>query len=145
MTEPYKIFHQPSLAHPTLIVSWAEDAGRLGPTVVEYLIEKITASCFCEIEPVPFFSMGGITINNDVACFPEIKFNAGLHPDLIILKAAQPQFERYQFLNTLLDVAQHYCQTKQLLTLGGTIAPLAHTQPRRLLAVYNHRQFQFIR
>ncbi|MCP4709201.1 MAG: hypothetical protein GY869_11295 [Planctomycetes bacterium] len=142
MTDLYKFNYQPRLTEPTLIVSWGEDAGRLGPAVVDYLIEKFDATCFCEIEPAPFFSLTGVSVYHDIAHFPEIKFYAGNRNDLIILKAAQPQYDRYFFLNTLLDVAQHHYQAKLALTLSGTIAPLAHTQPRRIMAVYNHPEIQ---
>ena len=142
MTDLYKFHYQPRVTEPTLIVSWGEDAGRVGPAVVDYLIEKFDATCFCEIEPAPFFSLTGVSVYHDIAHFPEIKFYAGTRDDLIILKSAQPQYDRFHFLNTLLDVAQHHYQAKLAVTLSGTIAPLAHTQPRRIMAVYNQPEIQ---
>ena len=146
MTDMYKLNYQPQLTEPVFIVSWIEDAGRLGPAVGDYLIEKFDAACFCEIEPAPFFSLTGVSVYHDIAHFPEIKFYAGTREDLIILKAAQPQFDQYHFLNLILDVAQLHYKAKLVVTLSGTIAPLAHTQPRRIMTVYNQaeikREFQ---
>ena len=142
MTDLYKFHYQPRLTEPTLIVSWIEDAGRVGPAAVDYLIEKFDATCFCEIEPAPFFSLTGVSVYHDIAHFPEIKFYAGIREDIIILKAAQPQYDRFFFLNTFLDVAQHQYNAKLAVTISGTVAPLAHTQPRRILAVYNQVEIQ---
>jgi len=142
MTDLYKFNYPPQLTEPILIASWVEDAGRVGPAVADYLIEKFNAGCFCEIEPAPFFSLTGVSVYHDIAHFPEIKFYAGTREDVIILKATQPQFDRFLFLNALLDVAQHQCRAKLVVTLSGTIAPLAHTQPRRILAVYNQGEIQ---
>jgi len=142
MTEPYKFFEEPTFENPTLIVGWQEDGGRVSPAVTDYLQEKIKGKVFCEIEPAPFFSMGGVAIKDDVALFPENKFYYGPGGDLLIFRGGQPQFEPYRFLNTLLDVAQHYCKIKELFTISSTISAAAHTQRRRLWAVYNQAEIQ---
>lgn len=143
MKELVKVHFQPELENTSLIVGWQEDAGKLGPKVVEYLNRHIKARSFCGIEPVDFFPLAGVAIENNIAQFPISKFYTGdKRKDLVIFESAQPPYEQYRFLNSLLDVGEHYCKIKELYTVSGTISPIAHTSPRRLLAVFNQPEFQ---
>ena len=142
MREPVNVRSQPELENAILIVGWQEDAGKLGPKVINYLNKHIKGKSFCEIEPEKFFPLGGVAIDNDIAQFPVSKFYAGTRKDLVIFESNQPQQERYRFLNSVLDVGECYCKIKELYTVSGTIAPIAHTTPRRLLAVFNQPEFQ---
>jgi len=143
MKEPVEIHSQPELDNASLIVGWQEDAGKLGQKVIEYLNRHIKTKIFCEIEPVNFFPLGGVAIENDLAQFPASKFYAGdERKDLVIFESTQPPYERHRFLNSVLDVGEHYCKIKELYTVSGTISPIAHTSPRRLLAVFNQPEFQ---
>jgi len=133
---------QPELENASLIVGWQEDAGKLGPKVIDYLQKHIKGKSFCEVEPEEFFTLGGVAIDNDIALFPTSRFYAGARKDLVIFESNQPPHERFRFLNTVLDVGQYYCKINELYTVSGTIAPIAHTTPRRLMAVFNHAEFQ---
>jgi len=133
---------QPELENASLIVGWQEDAGKLGPKVIDYLNKHIKGKSFCEIEPERFFPMGGVVIDNDIAQFPVSRFYAGARKDLVIFESNQPPNERYRFLNTILDVGEYYCKIKELYTVSGTIAPIAHTAPRRLMTVFNQPELQ---
>ena len=146
--EPSSIFRfsQPGGAgefeNPTLIVAWDEDAGKLGPKVIEYINRKLNAKSFCEVEPTGFFSLEGVAIENDIAQFPEGKFyNCGRN-DLVVFKSNEPRFERHKFLDDLCDLAQRYCKIRQVYTLGGTVSSVVHTDSRRILAVFNQEQIQ---
>jgi hypothetical protein len=66
----------------------------------------------------------------------------GTRKDLAIFESSQPSHERYQFLNSVLDVGEYYCKMRELYTVSGTISPIAHTTPRRLMAVFNQPEFQ---
>jgi proteasome assembly chaperone (PAC2) family protein len=143
MKEIVKMHSQPELENSSLIVGWQQDAGKLGPKVIEYLNKHIKAKNFCEIEPVSFFPLGGVAIENDIAQFPVSKFYAGdERKDLVIFESTQPPYGRYRFLNSVLHVSEHYCKIKELYTVSGTISPIAHSAPRRLLAVFNQLEFQ---
>jgi len=142
MTDLFRFCRQPELQNPSLIVGFSEDAGELAPKVIDYLNEKIKGESFCEIEPSEFFSLGGVAIENDVAQFPESKFYCGERKDLVIFKGSEPRLERYQFLQTVLDVAVHHCKIKELYTISGTISSIAHTTPRSILTVFNQPEFQ---
>lgn len=132
-----ELYSQPQLENPSLIVGWQEDAGRLGWLVLDYLLAHIQGRSFGEIGPEGFFPLNGISIEDDVARFPESQFYAGTRKDLIIFRSNQPPAEHYSFLNSLLDMAQHYCRVTELYTVSGTITPVAHSGARRLLAVFN--------
>ncbi len=142
MKEPFNVHSQPDLENASLIVGWQEDAGELGTKVLDYLNRHIKNKSFCEIEPEMFFPMGGVTINNDIAQFPVSRFYAGMRKDLVIFESSQPLRDRYRFLNTVLDVSQHYCKISELYAISGTVSLIAHTTPRRLLVVFNQPEFQ---
>lgn len=136
------ISEQPQLENPSLIVGWNSDTGKLSPAVIDYLNSKINTKSFCEIEPAPFFSLAGVEIFNDVAQFPENKFYYSQKDNLVIFKGTEPQSERYKFLSAILDVAEHHCNVKQLITINGTISSIAHTSSRKILTVFNQQDFQ---
>lgn len=142
MSDLFRFSVQPRFDNPSLIVGWEQDAGKLSPKVLEYLNTRINASSFCQVEPVGFFSLAGVAIENNIAQFPEGRFYSSETHNLLIYKGSEPQFERHKFLNALLDVAEHYCSAKELFTIGGTVSAIAHTAPRRILAVFNQEQFQ---
>ncbi len=134
---PFKIYGKPEFQSSSLIVAWAEDAGKLGTKVVDYLNKKLASQDFGEIEPVDFFPLDGISIEDNVAQFPESKFYCCQKKNLVIFKSNPPRAEWYKFLNSILDIAEHYCQMKELYTIGGMVSLGAHTAPRELLAVAN--------
>ncbi|MCK4242585.1 MAG: PAC2 family protein, partial [Dehalococcoidia bacterium] len=114
-----------------------EDAGKLGTRVIDYLNKKLGGEEFGGIEPADFFPLGGVSIEDDVAQFPESKFYCCQEKNLVIFKSNSPRSEWYKFLNSVLDVAEHYCHTKELYTIGGMVSLSAYTAPRQLLAITN--------
>ncbi len=141
MKGPVEVRWQPELENVSLIVGWQEDGGKLGPGTIDYLSRHIRARTFAEIEPVPFFPLNGVAIENNVARFPASRFLAGDRKDIVIFESAQPVFERHRLLDSLLDTGEYY-KIKELYTISGIAYPIAHTSPRRLLAVYNQPEFQ---
>lgn len=142
MKNIFKFSEKPKFDNPSLIVGWQEDVGKLSPKVIQYLNKKIKSRSFCEIEPAGFFSLGGVAIENNIALFPEGRFYCTKKNDLVIFVSSEPRFEQYRFLSAISDLAQHYCKVKELYTIGGTISPIAHTMPRRILTVFNQQEFQ---
>ncbi len=137
MNELFKLSEQPKLQSPSLVVGWSADASKLGARVTDYLNRKLGGQSFCEIEPVEFFPLGGVTIEDDLVQFPESKFYACPKNDLVVLESAPPSYEWYKFLNLILDIAEHYCHVKELYTIGGMVSLSAHTAPRELLSTFN--------
>ena len=132
-----KLFGQPELSSSALVVGWSVDASRLGAKVTDYLNIKLGGQSFAEIEPVEFFPLGGVTIQDDLIQFPESKFYACPRNNLVIFRSAPPGNEWYKFLNLILDIAQQYCQVKELYTIGGLVSLGAHTSPRELVGAFN--------
>jgi proteasome assembly chaperone (PAC2) family protein len=142
MKNMLKFTSQPQLENPSLIVGWSQDTAKLSPRVIDYLNHKINSQSFCDIEPVGFFSLAGVAIENNVADFPESRFYFSQPNNLVVFKSGEPQFERYKFLNAILDVATHYCKIKELFTVNGIISPIAHTNSREISAVSNQPEIQ---
>ena len=142
--QTFKIYEKPKLESSCLVVGWGEDAGKLGTKVIDYLNKKLGGKKFGEIEPAGFFSLGGVSVEDDVAQFPESKFYWFPEKYLVTLKSNRPTSDWYKFLDSVLDVAEHYCRAKELYTIGGMVSPAAHTSPRELLAIANSPEMREI-
>lgn len=141
-TSPFKIYKTPNLQRPSLIVGWSQDAGNLGLKVIDYLNKKLETTELGEIEPVDFFSFGGVRIEDDVIQSPESKFYSCQRNDLLIFKSTPPGYEQYKFLNSVLDFAQEYRELNELYTIGGVVSSMAHTAPRRILTVVSQPELK---
>ena len=132
-----KIHSTPQFKSSSLVVGWHEDASELGTKVIDYLNSKLGVEVFAEIEPLDFFPLGGVSVQDDVVQFPESKFFYSRQKDLVLFKSNTPRSEWHRFLNTVLDVAENYCHVKEIYTIGGMVSLSAHTAPRDLLAISN--------
>ena len=142
MTELLKFSTQPKLRKPTLVIGWESDTARLGEKVTDYLIKNLDAQPFCDIDPVEFFPLGGVTIENDIVQFPQSTFYASREHNLIIFRSAIPRYEWHKFLNLIVDVAQEYCHVKEMYAVGGMITLAAHTVPRESWATFSSPQIK---
>ena len=139
----FEIYQSPQLPKPYLIVGWQNhDVGRLGSKTIHFLNEKLGSQKIAEIKPSGFFPLGGAVFKDNLIQVPESKFCACQKNDLLIFRSEEPKYEWYNFLNAVLDFAQHYCHIKELYTVSGTVSLTAHTAPRRILTVYNQPEFQ---
>jgi proteasome assembly chaperone (PAC2) family protein len=137
MKGPFKLSWQPELRDSSLIIGWNMDSGKLGTKVTDYLNSKLGSESFCEIDPIDFFSMGGVLVEENLVQFPESKFYASPRNNLVILKSAPPRYDWYRFLNLVLDVAERHCNVKEIITIGGMVSLSAHTTPRELMGTFN--------
>ena len=137
MNDSLKFFGQPELQNPSMVVGWNVDASKLGARVTGYLKRHLGGQSFAEIEPVEFFSLGGVTIEGNLVQFPESKFYACPGKDLIIFESEPPNYELYKFLNLIMDAAEHF-QVKGLYVVGAMVTLGAHTAPRELMGVFNN-------
>lgn len=136
-----RFWRRPELCEPRLVVGWNTDAGRLGARVTEYLIERLGGEDFCEIEPTEFYPLVGVSVEDDVAQFPEGRFYCCAEKNLVVFKGDAPSFGWYGYLDAMLDVGEA-CHVRELYTIGGMVFPGAHTVPRELLAVSNCAQLK---
>jgi proteasome assembly chaperone (PAC2) family protein len=119
------------------VLAWSEDAGNLGRRATDYIRWKLKGEEFAEIEPEDFFALGGVTIEDNLARFPESKFYACQEHELVVFQSDAPSAEWHGFLSSVLDVAEHHCRVKDLYVLGTMVSSGAHTTPRQLLSVVN--------
>ena len=140
--QSFKLFVTPELESSSLVVAWDQDAGRVGPKAIDYLNKELESREFAEIDPESFFSLSGVSVEDDVAQFPESKFYWCRGKNLVIFKSAVPRCEWYEFLSLVLDIAEKYCKVKEIYTVGGMVSPGAHTTPRMLLSVANSTEMK---
>lgn len=140
--QPFKLFTKPKLESSSLLVAWNQDAGRVGSKVADYLIRKLKSREFADIVPEGFFSLGGVSVEDDVAQFPDSRFYWCQGKSLVILKSDVPRYDWYGFLSLVLDIAEKYCKVKEIYTVGGMVSPGAHTTPRTLLSVANSAEMK---
>jgi proteasome assembly chaperone (PAC2) family protein len=139
----FEIYQSPKLQSPSLIVGWqTPDIGKLGLRVINFLNEKLEGREVGEIRPSGFFPLAGAAFKDDLIQFPESKFWACEKNDLLLFKSGEPRYDRYKFLNIVLDLAKYNCKAEELYTISGTPSLTAHTTPRRILAVFNQPEFQ---
>lgn len=135
--QPLEIYTRPEAYGSPLVIGWAEDAGKLGPRVIDYLNERLGGEKFDEIDPEEFFPLEGVSVEDDVAQFPECKFYRCRESGLVTVRSYPPRSEWFKFLNLVVDVAEHQCHAPELYTFGAMISLSAHSTPRALLAVAN--------
>ena len=137
-----RLFNKPKLESSALVVAWNQDVGKVGSIAVDYLNRKLESREFAEIEPEGFFPLGGVSVEDDVARFPQSKFYWCPEKSLVIFKSDIPRYEWYEFLNLVLDVAEKYCKVKEVYAIGGMVSAAAHTAPRMLLSVVNSTEMK---
>jgi predicted ATP-grasp superfamily ATP-dependent carboligase len=133
---------KPKMKKPTLVIGWERDTGVIGARVTEYLLQNLQMQPFCDIDPVEFFPLGGVGIENDIVQFPQSTFYASAEHNLIIFRSAMPRYEWHKFLNLVIDVAQDYCKVKEMYAVGGMVAMSAHTLPREAWATFSSPQMK---
>lgn len=132
----------PKHGSPFLVAGWSPDAGETGWWVVDYLNKRLLTREFAEIEPLGFFSLGGVEIRDNISRFPESKFFSSEEKDLIFFKSNIPGTGGYNFLNLVLDVAKSF-NVRGVYTVGGIVSMIAHTEEqRKVLAVFNAPQLK---
>ncbi len=143
MEPPVRIYKRPRLSNPYLVVGWA-DAGLVGISATDYLIDKLGAEEFGEIEPHDFSLLPHSLIKGGVLQeveYPENIFyywrNKRAAGDLIILGTKPPAVNQYEFANLLLDVAELF-EVKRIYTVGGIYADIAHTEEPKVFAIVNN-------
>ena len=143
MRVPVEIYQTPRLNNPSLLIGWqTHDTGKLSSRVIHYLNEKMEGREIAEIKPTGFFSFGGVRFRNDFIQVPESQFWACEKRNLILFKSDEPEFEYYQFLTTVLELAESRFQAKEVVTLNGTLSFIAHTHPRRIFTVFNQTELK---
>lgn len=135
-----EVFHftsQPHLHKPSFLVGWTKDTGAVSPGAMDFLTDLSGADSFCRIEPANFFAVGGVTVEDNIARFPQSTFFSNERSNLVILQSDEPQSHKYEFLNAVLDLAEHYGGAETLYTVNGVASMISHTMDRRAFLVSN--------
>ncbi len=143
MKSPVKIYKRPRLRNPYLIAGWT-DAGLVGISAIAYLIDKLGAKEFGEIEPHDFCLLPHSLIKGGVLQeieYPRASFyywkDKKSIADLIIFESEPPALKHYEFVNRIVDVAQLF-GVERIYTVGGVYADIAHTEEPKVFAVINN-------
>jgi predicted ATP-grasp superfamily ATP-dependent carboligase len=143
--ELFRFASMPRLKKSSFVIGWTKDTGAVSPLAADHLIKALNGNDFCQIEPADFYPVGGVTVTDDVARFPQSTFFYSERNPIVVLRADEPQSNRYEFLSAVLDLAEHYGKTdlgepsraEALYTINGIAALTAHTTPRRVFGVFN--------
>jgi len=139
--EVFRFTSQPRLEKPSLIVGWMKDMGDVSRGVADLLADEAGGHSFCQIEPTDFFAVGGVTIESNIAQFPQSRFFHDGRSNVLLLRSDEPQSRRYEFLNAVLDLAEHY-KVEALYTVDGIASMVAHTSERRVFGIFNGPDIQ---
>lgn len=143
MERPLRIHKRPRFNNPHLIVGWT-DAGHVGINAIEYLVDKLEAEEFAEIEPQIFSSLPYTLIKGGVVQKIEYPGNSFYYwknrkstGDLILFSSKPPVTNHHELANLILDVAELF-NVSRIYTVGGIQANIAHTAQPRIFAVINN-------
>ncbi|OHB63460.1 MAG: hypothetical protein A2Y77_00775 [Planctomycetes bacterium RBG_13_62_9] len=140
---------RPRLEKPSVIVGWTGDIGSVSSGVVDFLADASGGGSFCQLDPVDFFAVGGVTVEDDVAQYPQSRFSCDERRNLMILRSDEPQVHKYEFLGSVFDLVKYYGGTDGLYTVNGIASMIPHTAGRRVFLVCNdpvmqHELRQFV-
>jgi len=140
--EMFRFTSQPHLERPTLVVGWTKDVGAVSRGVADFLADTPGTSPFGQIKPANFFPIGGVTISDDVAEFPQSRLWCNERNNVVILRSDEPQSRKSEYLNGVLDLAEPYNGAKALYAVSGIASTIPHTAPRRAFLVSNDPALQ---
>ena len=135
-TADYRIISKPELSGPVLVAGWIDDVGEVGERTLDYLIEGAGCQPCAEVLPEGFFPMAGVSVEDDVAQFPECVFYSSSLHNLLIFKSSIPRNDWYRFLIAVLNVSEKF-GVSEIYTVGAMVSAAAHTMPRVLVGVVN--------
>jgi predicted ATP-grasp superfamily ATP-dependent carboligase len=128
----------------TLLVLWNEDAGNLGQNIAGFLSRQLPFEDIAQLEPVSFFPLNGVTVVDDVTQFPDSRLYLCKERKLAIFQTSPPRYEWYGFLNTMLDMVEHYCRIKELYTIGAMVSLSSHAQTRDIMPVASNPEMRSV-
>lgn len=142
MKSPLRIYERPRLRNPLMVVGW-DDAGHVGTGVTDYLISKLGAEEFAEIEPHKFSLVPNTLVKGGI--LEEIEYpNTAFHyyknknsaSDLIIFGSQSPPQNQHEFASLIVDLAELF-SVKRIYCSGGIPANIPHDEEPGLFAVAN--------
>lgn len=146
MVDPLQFRHRPELTRPTFIAAFAgwPDAAEVSSSAVRYLVERLDAVKFAEIDPELFYDYSEqrpeirhTRLRRRLLRWPTGELFAWRSPDgehdLILLQQPEPHLRWRRYCHLLMDLAQSY-DTRLFITLGGTYDAVPHTGRAKISA-----------
>jgi uncharacterized protein len=133
--ESIKFSRKPRLKNPYLVVAWP-GMGEVAFKAASFLIDKLKAEEFAEIQAQEFFYQTESVVQNGVLSLPEMPFNKfyftkikGARNDLIIfLSDAQPDLAKAEeYCNGIIELAKKY-KVKSVVSFAAMPQPVDHSQ-----------------
>ena len=134
----------PELRNPILITAFEgwNDASEVATWSARYLVRQWSARKFAQIDPEEFYvfteTRPQVRISEDNQRIIEWPANEMFfHPDpqgqrdFIVMVGVEPNLKWKTFVATTMDLIRDM-KVSAVLSLGGLLAPVAHTQPARL-------------
>ena len=134
----------PQLRNPILLVSFEgwNDASEVATWTARFLVRQWAAPKLAEMDPEDFYvfteTRPQVRIsgeNQRVIDWPSNAFYYHQDPqgdrDYVVLVGIEPNLKWNTFVDSMMEVIQK-AGVSVVLTLGGLLAPVAHTQPPRL-------------
>ena len=145
--EDIVVYEKPLLYHPKMIAAFAgwADVTQAGTSAVSYLIRKLEAKEFADINAEEFYdfpanrptatiSQGVVqSVKMPVSKFYYAKSQAESH-DMILLLGSEPNLKWQRYVNSILDLAGQLGVDKICL-LGGLYDAVTHTMKVRITGV----------
>lgn len=125
-----------------MVVGW-DDAGHVGTGVCDYLISKLGAEEFAEVEPQKFSMVPNTLVKGGV--LEEIEYpNTTFHcyknkdsgNDIIIFGSQSPSQNQHEFASLVVDLAEIF-HVKRIYSAGGIPANIPHDEDPSLFAIAN--------
>ncbi len=140
---------RPKLNQPDMVVAlsgWA-DAAQVATGTVAYLVRKLEARRFAEINPDEFYNFpelrptvtveGGVITSVRLPRSSFFFWQGGLvQRDLIFVHGVEPHHYWQRFCDLILDIADTM-GVRRICTLGGLYDRIPHTVPPRISGVVN--------
>ena len=138
-----KFYEKPILKNPIMVAGWP-GIGYVAIGAVRYLLRKLDAKLFAEIEPFTFFTYEGVAVRGGIARLPRLPeskfhyFKSDTGNDLIIFVGeAQPHGKGSEELaDILLDVAEEF-DVKRIYTAAAFPTSMDHKEEPKVWAVTN--------
>ncbi len=113
MSSEFVLSSEPDLHSPSLVIG-LPDVGYVALRVIDYLKSKLAAQEFGHIEPQGFSTVPWVSVKNGVIEDLELlrngfsfwKNTSGGN-DLVLFRSEQPTARPYEYVEAILDMAQH--------------------------------------
>ncbi len=139
---PFRIHQKCELQTPPLIVGWRHEIGGVATSTINFLKDNLNFELSGEIRSSEFFSLDGVSIQNNVIQFPESNFYSCQSRNILLFQSDVPNREPYSFLNAILDYASGHCKTEDFFSIGGFASATSYLSPRKTYGAVTHPELK---